>query len=139
MQIGSFPLLRRTLDKALLEQSNLFGVFPAWNIMVGEEQHAARRAAAASVRTGLGAAHAAAVRRDAAASSPRAQHQLPPRFVGCQFCTAPSAPLSFSLPMPPPARVELLLFGDYRNLKISCPSEKCSRDPRSQRVLPLAE
>lgn len=132
MQIGSFPLLRRTLDKALLEQSNLFAVFPACNVMVGEKQHTPSRAAAASSRMGLGAANAAAARRDATANSPCALHLLSTRFVRCQFWTAPSAPFSFFLPMPLRARVELLSFGSYGNLTISCPSEKCSRDLHSQ-------
>lgn len=35
MQIGSSPLVRRSLDKALPEPRSLFGVFPAWNVMVG--------------------------------------------------------------------------------------------------------
>lgn len=86
-----------------------------------------------------GAAHVAAVRRDAPANSPCALYQLSARFVGCQFWTAPSAPLPFSLPTPPHPHVELLSFRNYCNLKISCPSEKCSRDLHSQRVLPVTE
>lgn len=35
MQIGSSPLLRRTSDKALLQPRSLFGVLPAWNVMMG--------------------------------------------------------------------------------------------------------
>lgn len=109
----------------------MFGVFPAWNIMVrGSERHTPN--CTTWLLPASGCCRAAAARRDATTNSPCALHHLSARFVECQFCTAPSAPHSSSLPTPLRACVELLSFGNYGNLKISCPSEKCSRDLRSQ-------
>lgn len=121
MQIGSSPLVRRSLDKALLEPRSLFGVFPAWNVMVGGSKGRTWGMGMSVGRPGSDAAASALL------SAPLIHEicQVP----ALQRSLCPSLFVSAS---PPCAHVELLSFRGYWNSKRSGPSERCSRALQSQ-------
>lgn len=107
MQIGSSPLLRRTSDKALLEPRSVFGVFPAWNVMMGgSEGHT--RSWQHRDGDGRGCSQCPSLCSTYPQDLSAASFALPLSLCPCQHLSA---------------HVELLSFGGYWKLQRSGPRE----------------
>lgn len=131
MQIGSSPLVRRSLDKALPEPRSLFGVFPAWNVMVGgsEGRTWSRQHEDGDVR--------GPPQERCCSQCPSLLHSSM-RFVRCQLCSAPSAPLSLSLPA---LRVPTLSCCHFRatETRKGVAQVRGAAEPCSPRAQPVTE